>query len=50
MSKEKAGTGLKLLSLLRPAMSLLPEVEEPEKKVRYPKKTLLILLVRPIKD
>ena len=34
MPKENSGTGVKFLSLLRPAMSLLPEVEEPDKKVR----------------
>lgn len=30
----KSRTGAKLLGYLRPAMSLLPEVEEPEKRVK----------------
>lgn len=34
MGKESS-TGTKLLSALRPIMALLPEVQEPEKRVKY---------------
>ena len=44
---------LKLLNLMRPAMALLPEVDQPDRKVpistEFPS-LLIHLLVRPLQD